>query len=89
MITLGPLWIDAVAAVLRPAQYWKAAVVDGLSGGQVLQLTIGVPEPATLALLLTLLPVGLSVRLAAKRHPAASTPECACYLGRKEESDVA
>jgi autotransporter-associated beta strand protein len=55
----GNLQIDSSAASLAPAQYWKYTIVDISAGRQALELSVAVPEPATLSLLLILMPLGL------------------------------
>jgi autotransporter-associated beta strand protein len=43
--------IDFALAPLAPAQYWTYAILGTAGSGQTLQLSVGVPEPAALALL--------------------------------------
>ncbi|MEN6494227.1 MAG: autotransporter-associated beta strand repeat-containing protein [Thermoguttaceae bacterium] len=67
----GNLQIASSAPSLAPPQYWKYTIVDIAAGRQALELSVAVPEPATLSLLLILMPLGLLVgrRLHMTRHP--------------------
>lgn len=58
----GNLQIDASAASLVPPQHWTHTVVDLAAGRQALELSVAAPEPATLSLLLVLMPLGLLAR---------------------------
>lgn len=67
----GNLQIASSAASLASPQYWKYTIVDIAAGRQALELSVMVPEPATLSLLMVLMPLGLLVgrRLHMTRHP--------------------
>jgi autotransporter-associated beta strand protein len=52
IVQTGPITIDDALAPLLPAQYWTYRILGDPGSGMILQLQVGVPEPASLVLAL-------------------------------------
>ncbi|HOM16136.1 MAG TPA: PEP-CTERM sorting domain-containing protein, partial [Thermoguttaceae bacterium] len=52
IVETGPITIDDALAPLLPAQYWMYRILGDPGQGMILQLQVGVPEPASVVLAL-------------------------------------